>query len=899
MNKLYKESLLLAAIFIFVFIPSTLLAQQQKAQYSADDLKSIKEQVEQLISMFQFTINTLGDNGTTPKEKEIIITESFQKLFVDEEVQIEDDLDENRTNLINKDVQAYLKDITFFYKNVKFTYNIQSIEPNYTESGDLYFLVSTNRNLTGTNISKKEVNNNKKRFIEVNYNDQERDVRIASVYTTKLNEDEENKTWWNGLTQAWKDVFGIQYMLGDTIGLNEIYAFSDTWVVTRTDTFEIIKYDTILVYDVDTLFINEVDTVPASIKDTIQYDTEMIYTHLAAISNMKELSIENNERIYNLVPLRLLGNLRYLNCSGTKTRDLTPIRNLGKLEKLDLSNTLVKDISPLKYSINLRTLILDDNDIHSLASVGNFTQLEILHFSNTQVDSLQPLSTLENLKDLRFTATPVKDLSPISNLEGLQLLNCSETRILNLNDVSSMSNVERLYAEDNNIQDLSPLAGLVNLQTLYLDNTLVRDLEPLSGMESLKKIYCDNSMVSAETANNFMANNPEILVIFESAALISWWNGLNPDWQLVFSEYVSVDPEPTKEQLSEVSTLADIDISHNGRINDLEPLKELRMLERLDMSFTTIESLDPLNDLVDMTYLNAKGSNIQDLYPVRDLIKLEFLDASVTRIESVEALSDLDNLKKLNVDSTNIQSLVALQELKSIQLVYCDRTSITVPEVIEFNQYQPECLVIYQSIELKSWWDALSGAWKEVFHQALEFEDPPGKIDLHQISTLEELDLSDNKAIQSLSAIAQFMHLKTLKLNHTQINSLSPLNDLKQLEHLEFANNPVADLTPVSNMNRLRHLDMSNTPVEDLEPLQYMAGLETLNCSGTSIKNLKIISNLVNLKRLSIYNTRVNNLKPLIPLPKLEHLECYNTKLSSKKVDEFRSYNSKCEVIFY
>ena len=101
------------------------------------------------------------------------------------------------------------------------------------------------------------------------------------------------------------------------------------------------------------------------------------------------------------------------------------------------------------------------------------------------------------------------------------------------------------------------------------------------------------------------------------------------------------------------------------------------------------------------------------------------------------------------------------------------------------------------------------------------------------------------------------MHLKTLKLNHTQIKDLSPLSDLKQLEHLEFANNPVGDLTPVSNMDRLKHFDMSNTPVEDLKPLQYLTGLETLNCSGTSIKNLKIISNLVNLKRLSIYNTRI------------------------------------------
>ena len=164
--------------------------------------------------MFEFAIITLGNTDNYARDKQPFITESYQKIFVDDEVQTEDDLDETRTNLINKDVQAYLKDITFFFKNVKFEYNIQGVEPNYTEAGELYFLVSTNRNLSGTTIENKTVNNNKIRYIEVNYNDNDRDVRIASIYTTKLNENEENKTWWNGLSQAWKDYFGSEFYLG-------------------------------------------------------------------------------------------------------------------------------------------------------------------------------------------------------------------------------------------------------------------------------------------------------------------------------------------------------------------------------------------------------------------------------------------------------------------------------------------------------------------------------------------------------------------------------------------------------------------------------------------------------------------------------------------------------------
>jgi CO dehydrogenase/acetyl-CoA synthase beta subunit len=65
------------------------------------------------------TLNAIGSENTPVFEKQIMINNSFNKVFQDDKVQVEDDLDENREIYMYKDVQAYLQDIDFFFKNVK------------------------------------------------------------------------------------------------------------------------------------------------------------------------------------------------------------------------------------------------------------------------------------------------------------------------------------------------------------------------------------------------------------------------------------------------------------------------------------------------------------------------------------------------------------------------------------------------------------------------------------------------------------------------------------------------------------------------------------------------------------------------------------------------------------
>ena len=94
-------------------------AKQTRPQ---QQIENYREQIRRLMGFLEFSLNTLGSSETSTREKEIIINESYLKAFLNDKVQIEDDLDENREILTYKDVQAYLKDVDFFFKEATFQF---------------------------------------------------------------------------------------------------------------------------------------------------------------------------------------------------------------------------------------------------------------------------------------------------------------------------------------------------------------------------------------------------------------------------------------------------------------------------------------------------------------------------------------------------------------------------------------------------------------------------------------------------------------------------------------------------------------------------------------------------------------------------------------------------------
>ncbi|MEM7657121.1 MAG: leucine-rich repeat domain-containing protein, partial [Bacteroidota bacterium] len=179
-----------------------------------------------MVSFLEFTLNTLGDPQSTANQKETIIQESYLKAFRDPEVQIEDDLVENRATVTNKDVQAYLKDVDFFFREARFEFQIEEVTHEINERGELYFRIAGSRNLFALTIQGDTLNNSQERFIEINLDPETRNLKIASIYTSKLSEQEDLRNWWNDMPTAWQKVFESKVFINDSLSLERVYELS-------------------------------------------------------------------------------------------------------------------------------------------------------------------------------------------------------------------------------------------------------------------------------------------------------------------------------------------------------------------------------------------------------------------------------------------------------------------------------------------------------------------------------------------------------------------------------------------------------------------------------------------------------------------------------------------------
>ena len=109
-----NRNALLGLFFLLSFAAS---AQTIKG-YSKDQVLELSTKVEDQVRFLEFLLNTVGSSQTSARDKDVIIRESYLKIFRDGKVQVEDDLLLDRKVVTNKDVTAYFKDIEFFYKNI-------------------------------------------------------------------------------------------------------------------------------------------------------------------------------------------------------------------------------------------------------------------------------------------------------------------------------------------------------------------------------------------------------------------------------------------------------------------------------------------------------------------------------------------------------------------------------------------------------------------------------------------------------------------------------------------------------------------------------------------------------------------------------------------------------------
>ncbi len=859
-NKRIQNLVLILFVIACVLNPAfgqSKLSKEEVAQYQAE--------VTQMVSFLKFTMNILGDPNVSAKEKDVIINESYLKAFKDSKVQIEDDLVKTRDVVTNKDVQAYLKDVDFFFKHVKFEFNITDIANDVTPDGKLFFTVKMMRNLNGVTVENDSINTNQERYIEVNVDEENKDLRIASIYTTRLSRNDELTIWWTDLSEEWRAMLGLDIEVKPGLLLSEIQEFSDSTYV---------------------------------VDDQLVIDTINIIDFVKIAAGKKEIKLAGSKIITDLKPLDQLKNLIRLDISSSDITDLFPIRNLTTMEFLDCSNTMVEDLTPLKYSKSLKELYISNTPISSITVVENFENLETLDLEHTVIDSLPPIEKLTHLINLNCASTNLDQLEIIKQLKSLVNLNISNTSIEDASSLSSLKKLQELNLSHTNVNTIPDWSGLSELKTLTIEHTDITDLMPLQKLKALSTIHADYSKVTIDQFIDFSSLRPDVSLTFMSDELMDFWNNLTPEWREVLEPKLNLGDTISPEALHQILKINEIDISKNEHITTLDPLKYMPFLHQLNFSETGVADLSPIAKMTRIEILDGAKSNVSDLSPIKNLISLRKINFEQTTVNDISPLKGLKNLDSLFFSTTKVRDLSVLNLLKEFKIAYFDYSQVTDDDVYNLDFSEETSIVVYKTDRLRSWWGNMDDAWQNVFRDTEKLDDRPTTEQLHKIASKKSLKVNST-SLKTLDPIPEFVRLESLSFADTRISSLSPVSSLKKIKELRCPGNPISDVSPLSGLKTLEVLDLDNTQVDDLKPIQSLTELQELKFSGTNVKDVSPVERLTNLEVLEFAKTRVKQVNDLTGLQKLKVLKCYNNKISPKKIEDFKLSNPGCEVVFY
>lgn len=795
-------------IFLLVllfFLGSTVTSfAQDMAGYTKQEIKDLSGKVEDQIQFLEYFLNTLGSFETPNRDKDVIIRESYQKIFRDGKVQVEDDLLLDRKVITNKDVTAYLKDVDFFFNDASFKFKIREIKPFVRDNGELSFLVSMDRTLTAIGLNHEGITNTKPRFVEINVDKLSNEIKIASIYTTKLSRDQELQEWWESLSYTWESYFRSK------IGLVE--------------------------------------------EDSITLD------HLYKISVIDSINLSGNQFVLDLEPIEALRELKYIDISGTKIEVLNPISNVTFLTYLNIANTPTMDIQFIKYADKLEHLVISETPIHDISELGNLKLLHTLEASNTPIMGFDVLNSFEALRSLNLHHSGFNNIENINQLDKLTHLDISKNFLINFEMLADLTALKVINLEETNIVDLNPLSGHENLQMVNINLTEVSDLTPLNDKSTLQRVYADRTRISESEADEFSRRNRRVLLIHNAENLQTWWEELPDSWKevLIKKNPALAKSIPLVEDLSYTIGLDSIDLKGSD-IDNLRPVLKFRKVNVLNFDDTQVQDLFPLTEIKTLISISGQNSQVKSLAPLANLSGLTSLNFANTPLDGILALKDLPELVYLNVDKAliNVQEVPEfLSANPKVNIIYrsdslrlwWDMLTDTWRRTIAGNfitNYDPD-----QDVETLHRWTA----------------SPSLKIEKVSISNLEPIIIFNNLhkleiddvPLTDISALAGLPLLEDLKLTQAPVTDLSPLAGLGNLKVLNLSNTGVDDLRPISNLTNLTHLNLSGTNIKLLRGIESLSEIRELDIANTGVRSLKPIMNMVQIERLICFNTGLN-----------------------------------------
>ena len=348
-------------------------------------------------------------------------------------------------------------------------------------------------------------------------------------------------------------------------------------------------------------------------------------------TNLKQLNAAHNS-ISDLNPIKDLTNIGYVRLEHNKIKDISPLKNFTNIEIRCLSNNLIEDITPLKeFNPDVaREIDFMGNYIDVSEGTKNRQVLKELGFDQYTMICFE-ISQKYKSPDERNDVLEIKDVlkqrlisyGVDSNNDGnitkgeMNDFNCGETSreggmfdyceldLSNLGLTDSdiqclqyLNCITGLNLSNNNITDVSPLKYIRSLDILNLsrNDVKVKTLEGLNNIDKLDLSY--NNIENIEGLEKLK---------YETGGY-GWFAGGDANLRMIEIN-LSNNSIKNIDVIKDIKRIAKLDMSHN-KISDISPLKDYNFTcyEYDGQSYEMLEMFEEINLMYNYIDINKQGN---------------------------------------------------------------------------------------------------------------------------------------------------------------------------------------------------------------------------------------------------------------------------------------------------
>ena len=372
-----------------------------------------------------------------------------------------------------------------------------------------------------------------------------------------------------------------------------------------------------------------------------------------------------------------------------------------------------------------------------------------------------------------------------------------------------------------------------------------------------------------------------------------------PEWNGYPCKPRSTAPIGSISDVFPDTNLAQVIADELGKlVTDQVSRDDLESIFELGAYYCGINSLDGIENLTELIFLNLCGNAISDISDLAGLDNIRYLNLDNNDIQDISALQNLTNLVDLTLNDNKINDFSVLSGLQNLMYLNLNNTSIGDITVLKDLSHLMSLDLGNNPIDDIS----LLAGFTDLYMLGLANTGTSDISVLKSLTNLNSLDIWGNSItdISSLSGMAELVHLNAvdnnivdisvlknltglqeLYMSDNSIRDISALKNLINLEGIVLNGNPVADISPLAGLTNLINLSFGeNILIEDISALSGMTNLTHLYMNGNSIKDISPLKNLPELMYLFISGNSISDISPLAGMEKLEYADLSDQRIS-------------------